>query len=66
MLTKLLPSFIQKPDLNSCDTTEAVELIFICCAAFSLDGVIKSPIIIVRNVKKIPTSTNVFAIFLIE
>ena len=66
MLTKLLPSFIQNPDLNSLVTTESVELIFNCCAFFSLLGLIRSPMMKVRKQKKSPTYIKDEAIFLID
>ena len=66
ILTKLLPSFIQNPDLNCLLTVESVELIFNCCAFFSLPGVTKLPIINVKKLKNKPTKISEKAIFFID
>ena len=66
MLTKLLPSFIQTPDLKSVVTEPSVELIFICCAFFSLMGVIRLPTKKVNALKNNETKMSDEAIFLID
>ena len=66
ILTKLLPSFIQKPDLNSILIEVLVAFVLSCWAFFSLFGVIKSPTANVRMLKKIAIGITALAICFIE
>ena len=59
ILIKLLLSFIHRPDLNSCETIASLEVIFICCAFFSVIGVTRSPTANVNNVKNNPVRDKV-------